>query len=225
MLSEQDIFREVFHDSSSSEKRPKDVEFIRVDGATDEGPSHHEVQFLWTERHLSLPTKVTLVSTRSSGDSFLNRVELQNGCLARGHSNLFIPSTLNGAPSNVDGTFSEELHRRNLSSAIDQYISRVDKTPCMKTSIHLFKGPETHLYRDRRGKLLTFLRGTKKDREELKKKEPTLYKYFREVWRVRVNHMDNSFPSNYIFMLKCCGMRNCPHPLCQGNFNIYIIHS
>lgn len=105
---------------------------------------------------------------------------------------------------------------------IDQYISRVDETPCMKTSIHLFKGPETPLNHDRRGKLLSFLRGTKKDKEELKKKEPTLYKYFREVWRVRVNHMDNSFPSNYVFMLKCCGMRNCPHPLCQGHFNIHI---
>lgn len=58
MFSKQDIFREVFHDPSSSEKRLKEVEFIRVDGATDEGPSHHEGQFLWTERHLSLPTKV-----------------------------------------------------------------------------------------------------------------------------------------------------------------------
>ena len=115
MFSKQDIFREAFHDSSSSEKRLKEVEFIRVEGATDEGPSHHEVQFLWTERHLSLHTKVTLVSTRSSGDSSLNWVELQNGCLTRGHSNLFIPSTLNGAPYNVNGTFSEELLRQNFS--------------------------------------------------------------------------------------------------------------
>ena len=27
----------------------KDVECVRVDGASDEGPSHAEVQFLWTE--------------------------------------------------------------------------------------------------------------------------------------------------------------------------------
>ena len=68
----------------------KEIECIRVDGASDEGPSHAEVQFLWTERHLNRPTKVTLVTTRSSGDSFLNHVELQNGCLSRGHANLFI---------------------------------------------------------------------------------------------------------------------------------------
>lgn len=46
------------------------VECFRVDGAAGEGPSHVEVQFLWTERHIKRPTKVTLVTTRSSGDSF-----------------------------------------------------------------------------------------------------------------------------------------------------------
>ena len=90
----------------------------------------------------------------------------------------------------------------------------------MKTSIHLFKGPETHLYKERRGKLLKFLRGKKNDREELMRKDPTLYQYFRGVWKVRVNHMDNSLPGNYIFMLKCCGMKNCLHPLCQGKIQI-----
>lgn len=221
-VSQQDTFHQQFFNSSSlTEPLPKEVEFIRVDGAADEGPSHYEVQFLWTERHMSLPTKVTLVTTRCSGDIFLNRAELQNGCLAKGHSNLFIPSTINGAPFD-DGTFSDTIHRQNLSSALEQYITRVDKTSCMKTSIHLFKGPETHLFHDRRGKLLKFLRGSKNDREELKKKEPTLFKYFSEVWRIHINHMDNSLPVNYIFMLKCCRMKGCPHPLCQGNINIHI---
>ena len=32
-------------------KTPKQIECIRVDGASDKGPSHEEVQFLWTERH------------------------------------------------------------------------------------------------------------------------------------------------------------------------------
>ena len=39
----------------------------------------------------------TLVTTRSSGSSYMNRVELQNGCLTQAHSGLFIPSTLNGS--------------------------------------------------------------------------------------------------------------------------------
>ena len=93
----------------------KDIECIRVDGASDEGPSHVEVQFLWTERHYLRPTKVTLVTTRSSGDSFLYRVELQNGCLARGHSNLFIPSTLCGVPYNEAGEYDESKHRENIT--------------------------------------------------------------------------------------------------------------
>lgn len=106
MLFEQDLLKPVFFKSTPLE--PKDIHFIRVDGASDEAPSHVEVQFLWTEIHISTPTKVTLVTTRYSGDSFLNRVELQNGCLARGHSNLFVPSTL-------VGSFSSFITRMVLS--------------------------------------------------------------------------------------------------------------
>ena len=94
MLEEKEEFRSVFG---------KQGEMIRADGAGDEGPGHHEVQFLWTERHYKKKTKLCLISTRCSGDSFLNRVELQNGHLARGHSNLFIPSTIKGEPYNVNG--------------------------------------------------------------------------------------------------------------------------
>ena len=74
----------------------QEIEYIRVDGASDEGPSHLEVQFLWTERHLMKKRKVTVVTSRCSGDSYLNRVELQNSHLTKGHSNTFIPSTLQG---------------------------------------------------------------------------------------------------------------------------------
>ena len=58
--------------------RNKDTEIVRVDGATDEGPSHIEVQFLWAERHLEKSQLVTMVTARAAGDSFLNRVELMN---------------------------------------------------------------------------------------------------------------------------------------------------
>ena len=94
--------RHVFKTVNSGKN--KEVEYIQVDEAVDEGPSHVEVQFLWTERHHHQLTRVTFVTARASGDSFLNRVKLQNGCLARGHSNLFIPSTLNGSPIQFDKT-------------------------------------------------------------------------------------------------------------------------
>lgn len=58
--------------------KPKQIECIRVDGATDEGPSHLKIQYWWTLRHFTRPTFVTLVTARN-GASHLNRVELQNG--------------------------------------------------------------------------------------------------------------------------------------------------
>lgn len=42
-------------------QEPKEIECIRVNGRSDEGPSHVEVQFIWTERHVTKPTKITLV--------------------------------------------------------------------------------------------------------------------------------------------------------------------
>ncbi len=178
---------------------PKEIECIRVDGGMDEGPVHHEVQFLWTERHVTRSTKVTLVTTRCSGDSFLNR-ELQNGCLSRGHSNTFIPSTLCGSPYSEDGGFNEETYKANMSAAVNQYIARVDGTPCMKTVIYLSRGVENHIFLTRRSQLLTFLKGSKRDKKELESENPTLFKYFSEIWQVRNNHIDESLPVNYLLM-------------------------
>ena len=175
MLQKKDALKSIFYEDSGF---AKDIEYIRVDGASDEGPSHHKVQFLWTERHMNRPTKVTLVTTRASGDSFLNRVELQNGCLGRGHSNLFIPSTLCGQPYDEEGQFSETKHHKNLEAALAQYIEQVDGTPCMGTTISLYRGASDHVHLERRNRLLRFLRGTDKERKELKEQHPSDYDYF-----------------------------------------------
>lgn len=92
----------------------KATDAIRVDGAADEGPSHEKVQFYWAERHLLRNT------TRSGGSSYKNRVEFQNGCLSRGQSNTFIPSTI--ARSNIDsdtGTVNKEKLKENMNLAVD----------------------------------------------------------------------------------------------------------
>ena len=212
LIEKMDIMAPAFLNSNMEAKQ---LECIRVDGAADEGPSHEEAQFMWCERHVSKKTKVTLVTTRCSGDSYLNRVELQNGCLSRGHSNTFIPSTLHGTPYSQHGEFDKEIHRKNLSAALDQYISHVDGTPCMKTVIHLTRAAENHVFVERRKNLLVFLKGSKKDKMLLKKENPPLFKYFSEIWEVRNNHMDKSLPEKYVFMLRCCGRAGCPHPLCQ----------
>ena len=86
MLEKSTELQEAFLNPDT--QQPKKIECIRVDGASDEGPLHQEVQFWWALRHLTKPTLVTLVTTRNSGSSYLNRVELQNGCLSLAHANL-----------------------------------------------------------------------------------------------------------------------------------------
>lgn len=208
MLEESSDFKDVFG---------KQVEFIRVDGGADEGPSHAEVQFMWTERHLSKATECLLVTTRHSGGSYLNKVELLNGCLAKAHSNLFIPSTLAG-PCN-----STEQLDKNLNLAIDVYVKRVNGAPCGNGTITLLKGSSSEFARhakDRRSKLLTFLRGTKKEKKALQEFDPTLYAYFEEVWNVRSRHMVKNLPEQYVFMLVPCFQKSCPHVKCHSEQNL-----
>ena len=127
----------------------------------------------------------TLVTARSSGSSYLNRVELQNGCLSRAHSSTFIPSTLGGScmDSETGGINTDKLHH-NLDLAINAYLSRVDGCPFGKTVNHLYKGADSSLQQLRREKLLVFLKGSKKKREALRQAEPEVYATFQKVWDI-----------------------------------------
>lgn len=90
-----------------------------------------ELQLAWTWSHLDKGSIATLVTTRSSGSSFLNKVELQNGCLALAHPNLFIPSTLGGSCfSSATGKVDKEKYTKNMDLATDVYISRANHCPC-----------------------------------------------------------------------------------------------
>ena len=71
MLELTPQFKPMFFNPSTDVRKP--VECFRVDGASDEGPIHDDVQFLWTERHLFI---ACLVTVRNCGSSYLNRVEL-----------------------------------------------------------------------------------------------------------------------------------------------------
>ena len=63
----------------------KEIYYIRMDGATDEGLSYELKQYWWTEWHFRMEKVATLVTSRSSVSSYLNRVELKNGCVSLGH--------------------------------------------------------------------------------------------------------------------------------------------
>lgn len=192
---------------------PKKADCIRVDGAGDEGPNHEEVQFYWTERHIRSKKLVTMVTTRSSGSSYLNRVELQNGCLALGHANTFIPSTLGGSCMNPDtGQIDEQKLKTNMNLAIDAYISRVSGCPCGNTTIQLYRGADSSQDQVTRSKLL-FLKGSKKQKLKMQQENPELYS---SVWEVRNSHMIHGFPPHYMFLLYCCFKKNCFHPCCKA---------
>ena len=218
MLENTVKLRSAFINPLTNEK--KFIECIRVDGASDEGPSHEEVQFVWTARHISKPTLATLVTARNSGSSYLNRVELQNGCLAVAHANLFIPSTLSG--SCMDSTqVNREKYETNMNLATDVYLNRVNGCPCGETVIHLYKGEDSSQRQVTRKYVLQYLKGSKAQKQELKSNMPELYSYFEAVWEIRNKHMLKDLPPQYAFHLVCCFDSTCTHPLCsKGNISI-----
>ena len=102
-----------------------------------------------------------------------------------------------------------------MQFAVDQYITRVDKSPAMGDVIHLMEGVKDSSFLQRRPHLLTFLKGKKDEKEELKKSQPALWRHFEQVWKIREDHLVRSIlPEKYFFMLKCCGKSDCAHPLC-----------
>ena len=215
MLESKQELKHVFTNLSS--EAPKQIECVRVDGACDEGPGHDEVQFWWTLRHMEKRKLATLVTTRSSGSSYLNRVELQNRCLSRGHANLFIPSTLGGSCIDpLTGHINKELLSRNHHLAIETYISRVDKCPCGDGEISLYKGADSTDHQEVREKLLIFLKGSKKMKLKLQSEDPVSFEHFERVWQVRNDHMIANLPPQYIFYLICCFKENCMHPICRS---------
>ena len=188
----------------------KEFDCIRVDGG-NENPRSYEPQFLWTERHVTKGKLCTEVSTRHSGGSYLNRVELQNGCQAFAHSQIFIPSTLNGSNYNANGLDKVKLEQ-NLEAATDYYIDRVDGATCGDSHTRLLKGSRdeyaSHL-QERRDDLLIFLSGSKKAKEELKTRNSTRFNYLTEIWNVRANHMVKTVGDKYLFLLVPCYKADC----------------
>ena len=201
---------------SDKESLAKDIECIRVDGASDEGPGHEEVQFDWTERHLSMSKACTIVTTRHSGGSYLNKVELLNGCISVGHSNVFIPSTLNGPCYTDEGSIDVEKVKLNQDTAT-VYIDHVSGSTFNGKEIYFPKGAsdaQAIYNQSRRDHLLLFLKGSNKQKAVLKKDQSTLYSYFEEVWKVRNSHIVKGLPSLHVFVLVPCYRHDCSHELC-----------
>lgn len=154
---------------------PKSIDCIRVDGVSDEGPRHLEMQYYWTEGHLLMNKVATLLTIPCSDSSYLNHVELQNSCLSLGHSGTFIPSTLAGScmDPNTDAVDNSKL-QENMSLAIDAYIPRVNGCPWGDSVIHLYRGADSTEQHEI-CELLVFLKGSNRSKSALCKQELTLY--------------------------------------------------
>ena len=142
----------------------KIIDCIRVDGGADEGPSHLEVQFRWTEWHLNEGREFTLVTTRNSGASCFNLVELQNGVVGRAHAKLLIPSTLCGSAETESRRISQERLQENKEAAVQVYLDRVNEIPFGSSVIRMYRrttDQQATQMKQERTDLLVFLRGTK----------------------------------------------------------------
>ena len=96
----------------------------------------------------------TLVSTRNSGASYMNKVELQDGHLTRAHSNIFIPPTFHGSSLQKGGKIDKEVLHKNLEMAIDVNIQRCNGYPRGSTTIYLIKAHQAEY--EKRQKSLSF---------------------------------------------------------------------
>ena len=214
MIQQCDEFQCIFHNKDT--ETLKEIECIRVDSGHDEAPCFEEIQFWWAKRHLERPTRVQLVTSRHSGGSNLNRVELQNGCEVKARSNLFIPSTLNGTNTNDSGKIDEQKLKENINDAIEVYISRIDKAPMGDTVIQLQKGADSQKYQLFNRHVKTFLNGKKEAKEALRLEHPDDYSTIQRIWDVRNRHINRDVPTRYVYHLVCCYQPDCPHPLCKA---------
>lgn len=105
--------------------------------------------------------------------------------------------------------------RKNLESAIDVYISRVDGAPCASTEIHLYKGVDSAKYQEENEVLKVFLKGSKAAKSKIETEKPELYSLVKETWELRGKHIREDVPSKYVFMLQCCFEDDCIHPVCK----------
>ena len=85
--------------------------------------------------------------------------------------------------------------KENLQSAIDCYISKVDKSPCASTEIHLFKGQSSDKCQKENDLLKIFLKGSKRKKLQLARENPTMFENFQQTWAIRDKHMLKDVPT------------------------------
>ncbi|CAB3997220.1 Hypothetical predicted protein [Paramuricea clavata] len=199
MIEEKEQFQTKFKNQQTG--LPKELECIPVDSGSDEAPCFEQVQFWWAKRHFVKPTRMHLVTSRHSGGSNLNRVELQNGCEVKARTNLLVPMTLNGLNCDESGKTDNVKLKKNISDAINVHNSRVDQASCGDTEINLFRGSDSKANQILDMHVKSFLSGTKTDKDKLKLEHPKVYKEIKLIWDIQNAHVNTSVPQRAIFFL------------------------
>ena len=63
--------------------------------------------------------------------------------------------------------------------------------------------------------LKTYLKGSKKQKEQLRKDIPADCENFDLKWPLRERHLQKDLPLKYVFNLLSCYQSDCVHPLCK----------
>ena len=146
-----------------------------------------------------------MVTARSGGVSYLNCVELQNGCLSLGHANIFIPSTLVVLALTIKQVYKIDAKKfkHNMELAIKVYLNWVNNSPCGDTNISLFEGPDSTEFQNLTEKVLLFLKSSKAKQQDLLQQKVNVFIYIAisDVWKVTNKHMKQNLPTQYIFSL------------------------
>ena len=106
--------------------------------------------------------------------------------------------------------------KQNMATATQIYIDRVNNAPCGSTVIKLFAGSDSSTHQALRGKVLTYLKGSKKQKQDLLCQDPDSFNFIKRVWDVCSKHQVKGLPMQYIFFLKCCHESDCIHPMCSS---------
>ena len=111
------------------------------------GPTAHSytvVQFMWTKRRIKHCQLSAMLTTKIAGGSYLNKVELQNGRLALGHSNIYTTPTTYGTNFTNRKLEEAKLHQ-NIKVSIRVYTSQINGVSCGSKPIHLTRGSNDEL--------------------------------------------------------------------------------
>ena len=236
IVTDHPKMKDCFYNSQGNRKK---IELLMVDGGPDENPEQGGVRLYHVMRHVQSESYLHVVTARAAGSSRLNPVERFNGNMGNAINNVFIPATLlgsHGTPGKDD--YDHKKFKENMVEAIDMFclivkdsvgfdgvpISTVRPPFCtdddairckyfMKYAAAAWNKSGTPAAMNKVMRECDNESGSTELSESIKEKFSTLDKIYNNHWVYEYQGVDMP---KYIFTLRCCWKRDCPHPACQA---------